>query len=274
MSEQHFGITGFLSTHKNHQVLCACKGLQFFYPVSHVTAYRVVVLQQSVHSATDGFRYTPERFHRHRCLREEIDIACGFQFVQVGFTLHHDSRVAGLSLQSDDFRMTGFAEDDYLCFRMQTVGLADAVLQFLHHRTGSIYHFHTVPAGYIIRGRRFAMRTQQHASSTQFAQTFVIDGFQAQSFQTFHFLPVVNDITQTEQLSVLQLFFSFPDGTCHSEAKARLRINGYRHYARSTALSNRRRISSLTCSIFLSELSTTTASSACRRGLSSRWVSR
>ena len=101
-------------------------------------------------------------------LREEVYRSRQVDSVQLVGRLNNDSRIVGLSLQSDHFSMSGLTVDNYLrrqslVVLVQLVARTDTILQFLDNRTSGIDDVYLASACNPIGAGRFAMRTQEHA---------------------------------------------------------------------------------------------------------------
>ena len=99
-----------------------------------------------------------------------------------------------------------------------------------YHRAGRVYDFNPVGFGLPVRGRRLTVGTQEHFGVMQGRECGVVDGDEAEFFQTVAFLAVVHDVAQTiERGSPCQLFFRLVDGAGHAEAEARPLVYLYFH---------------------------------------------
>ncbi len=121
--------------------------------------------------------------------------------------------------------MSIFSENDNLLFPSFGAGgikfLFDALLQAKHYRTSGIDDFDVVLSGELVGQGRFSVCTEQYFGILQLCKLIVVDGIQSQMLQPFTFTPVVYDISQAvERFTLCQFFFSFPDSSSHSKAKA------------------------------------------------------
>ena len=171
-----------------------------------------------------------EAFYALCGLREEIDGAGEVQSVELVARLNDDGGVVGLPLQADDFSVPGLSEDNYLgrllfIILVLFVASADAVLQFLDHRTSGVDDIYASLAGDPIGARRFAMCPQQDARMDgECTEVVVIDRLQSRLFESRYFAAVVDDVAQTEKRTFGQFALCRPDGTGYTKAETRVCI--------------------------------------------------
>ena len=153
-------------------------------------------------------------------------------------------------------------------------------LQIQHHRARRIDHLHPVLPRRPVRLRRLPVRPEQHPAIPQPRELPVLDGAQPLLLQPPHLQIIVHDVPDAVKLPPLQLLLRLPDGIHHPEAKPRMLVYFHRHTrppSFSPLLPIRSRmiptIISTSSSTVISLLSTTTASSVCRSGPTSRWLS-
>ena len=156
-------------------------------------------------------------------LAVEANVAREVQPCCILHALDDDGCTFRLSHESEYFCMTGFAENDYLTavFHVCLILPPDAFLQMEDNGTGGIDEVDVVGSSLLVGGWRFTMSTQQHVGITQLGKLLMVYGDKPELAQAFHLLTVVNDISQTVELSsLLQLLFSFSDGAGDAEAEA------------------------------------------------------
>ena len=99
-------------------------------------------------------------------LREEVDRPVKIKPVELVRGLDDNRGVVGLTLQTNHFRVPGFAVDDDLrrlgfVIAVRLVAGTDSVLQFLNDRAGGIDDLNAALLCDPIGGRRFAVCTKQ-----------------------------------------------------------------------------------------------------------------
>ena len=118
-------------------------------------------------------------------------------------------------------------------------------MEVKHDRASGIDDVQVVLFRLAVCGWWLAMSAQQNIGITQLTKLMMVNGNESKPTQPFHFTTVVYDVAKAlERLSLLQLFFGFTYGACHTEAKPRTRIDFYFHLVRSS----KRSISHCFCS--------------------------
>ena len=138
-------------------------------------------------------------------------------------------------MESNHFGVSRLAVDDNLrrkgfVIAMSLVARTDTVLQLLDHRTSGVDDRYVALLGNPVGGRRFAVRTEQHARVRRKAtEVIVVDGLQTELFETRHLLAVMHYVPQAIKRAFGQLAFRCLDGTCHSKAKTTIGVDSNRH---------------------------------------------
>ena len=157
--------------------------------------------------------------------------------------------------------MSGFAEDDNLCFGEGIILLPDAPLQLEYHRTGSIDEFYATFLRHLICLWRFTVCSQQHLHVPQLKELLVVNGDKSHLLETLTLHPVVHNVPQTVEFSApLQFFFGLADGSGDTETEPTATVNLYLqllHLSSTFSLSHL-----FCCSMLISLLSRSRASSA------------
>ena len=168
-------------------------------------------------------------------LGEKVYRAGEIKPVDLFRTFYYDGGVVGLTLQTDDFCMARLTVNHNLrrlslVVLMRFVAGTDAVLQFLHHRTGGVNDFNPSLLRNPVCARRLAVRAKQYPRMRrQRAQIVVIDGRQTFHLQTRYLLTVMHDIAQTIKRTVCQFAFCCFDRARHTKAKSAMLVNGNLH---------------------------------------------
>ena len=153
------------------------------------------------------------------------------------------------------------------------------LLQLEDNRAGRIHDGDMITPRRLVGRRRLAVGTQEDFLIMQTGKLFVVYRSEAHRFEAFHLEAIVHDVAEAvECISRTQFSLRAADGCYDSETKARAAVYFYFYSHRHCTSCKRWRTTSRShafCSdIVISELSSTTASSAFRRGLSSRVESR
>lgn len=140
-----------------------------------------------------------------RGLRKEIDRTCEVDLVEV-FLCFDDQRGSfDLPGESDHFGMSPLAEYHdlpsdlphlFVCFD-------DAPLEFGHDRAGRVDQLDAQLFRQPVGRRRFAVRPDEEAPSSQFRHLIVGHRVHAEPFEPLHFDAVVYDVPQREDLALL-----------------------------------------------------------------------
>lgn len=157
-----------------------------------------------------------------RGLRKEIDRTCEVDLVEV-FLCFDDQRGSfDLPGESDHFGMSPLAEYHdlpsdlphlFVCFD-------DAPLEFGHDRAGRVDQLDAQLFRQPVGRRRFAVRPDEEAPSSQFRHLIVGHRVHAEPFEPLHFDAVVYDVPQREDLALLlQSLFRAGDRSHDSKQK-------------------------------------------------------
>ena len=167
MIKEYFGVTALCTTDKEDDVIRSRKILQFFHPICHTPAYRIMIFEIR-RFFMNRFDEVLKTFDGLRRLREEVDGAGEVDAVELVDGLNDDGGVVRLALEPDDFRVSGLAVDDDLrreglIVSVGFVARANTVLEFLDDRTGGIDDLYAALLRNPIGSRWFAMCAKEYA---------------------------------------------------------------------------------------------------------------
>ena len=171
-----------------------------------------------------------EAFYRLGCLGIEQQFFAEVYLVEVFVPLDDDGFAVGLSHQSVDFGVSGFAVDNdlRLAGRVGIVCGFDFTLQLQHDGAGGIDDFDVVLGGDSVGFGRFAVGSQQYFHVVQLFELLVVYGDEPFGFESFHLVAVVYDVAEAvESSGAVEFFFGFADSRDYTEAETRMFVYFY-----------------------------------------------
>ena len=269
--EEYASVAALDAADEQHHVVAAGKAADALHAVGHLAADGIVIDEGGawLHAALYQLHHLAEAFQRLGGLAVETDVTAEVkQVVGVVQRLDYDGCALGLAHETHHLGMSLLAEDDNLTAvpGVCVIILLDAFLQVQHHGAGGVNQRDVVQSRALVGLWRFAVGAEQYAGVLQAVELLVPDGLHAHGGQPVALAAVVHDVAQAIEPAIFsQLFLGLAYGARDAEAEAAAVVNLYLHASSTRCMSH-----SFCSSMVMWLLSSSRASSALRRGLTSR----
>ena len=154
----------------------------------HLVVCRHHLLKSSAQSGILGRALG--RLTEYFCGNIKLDVSLLNSLFQHGDILHHDGFSAGLTDQSEHFRMAWLSEDDYLTlatFNESLVSVLYALLKLQYYRACAVDDLESETIGSLICLWRFAVSSDEQSLAMgiyHLLKVFLVDGHQSLSYKT------------------------------------------------------------------------------------------
>ena len=154
------------------------------------------------------------------------------------------------------------------------VGFANPRLETKHHGARGVGQAQPVLAHNVVARRRLAMRAEEDVGIVERAQVPCLDDAKTLSAKTVNLAPIVDNVANTiDILAAVEPRLKSGYGPAHAEAETGMWVYLYVHFSIKPRWAKRLRMKSYCSCREMSLLSSSTASSALRRGLRARVLS-
>ena len=142
-----------------------------------------------------------ELLQRLRGLGVEVNVVREVQPLCVLGVLYDNGSALRLPYQSEHLGVSFLSEDDDVRLTVNVffdflITFLYALLQGEHHGTGSVDDVDVVLSCLLVRGRWFAVGTEQHGSIAQLCKLVVVDGLESHVAQSFALHSVVYYVSE------------------------------------------------------------------------------